>query len=62
MLEQFDESNQKIKENIARLSWYMRGGASLTELYAMSGKDLAVIQKVIEDNLETAKKTGQPFW
>jgi hypothetical protein len=62
MLEQFDKDNDKIKHNVARISWYMRGGASLSELYEMGMSDQKILSNVIEENLETAKKTGQPFW
>jgi hypothetical protein len=40
----------------------MRGGLSLTEAYDTSPEDREVLTKLIEDNLETAKKTKQPFW
>jgi hypothetical protein len=44
------------------MCWFMRGGLSLTEAYETSPEDREVISKLIEDNLETAKKTKQPFW
>jgi len=40
----------------------MRGGLSLSEAYDTSPEDREVITTLIEDNLETAKKTKQPFW
>jgi hypothetical protein len=40
----------------------MRGGLSLTEAYELSPEDRDVIIKLINENLETAKKTNQPFW
>jgi hypothetical protein len=40
----------------------MRGGLSLTEAYDLSPEDRDVIIKLINENLETAKKTNQPFW
>ena len=40
----------------------MRGGLSLTEAYDLSPEDRDVIIKLINENLETAKKTNQPIW
>lgn len=40
----------------------MRGGLSLTEAYELSPEDREVIVKLVNENLETAKKTNQPFW
>ena len=40
----------------------MRGGMTLTEAYETSPEDREIIGKLITDNLETAKKTNQPFW
>lgn len=40
----------------------MRGGMSLTEAYETSPEDREVLVKLINENLETAKKTNQPFW
>ena len=44
------------------MCWFMRGGMSLTEVYETTPEDREVITQLIEDNLETAKKTKQPFW
>lgn len=40
----------------------MRGGLSLSEAYELSYEDREIMSKLIEENLETAKKTGQPFF
>jgi hypothetical protein len=40
----------------------MRGGLSLSEAYESTPEDREVITKLIEENLETAKKINQPFW
>ena len=40
----------------------MRGGLTLSEAYDTSPEDREVMYKLIEENLETAKKTNQPFW
>jgi hypothetical protein len=40
----------------------MRGSLSFTEAYETTNEDREVIIKLIEDNLETAKRLNQPFW
>jgi hypothetical protein len=44
------------------MCWYMRGSVSLSEAYDLSPEDREIIHNIIKDNLETAKKTNQPFW
>tara|TARA_B000000609_G_C24094816_1_gene305033 strand:- start:433 stop:555 length:123 start_codon:yes stop_codon:yes gene_type:complete len=40
----------------------MRGSISLTEAYDLCSEDREMINEIIKENLETAKKTKQPFW
>ncbi len=48
-----------MKLNIARTAWYMRGGVTMSELYAMSQSDYQFFNLVIEDNIELSKKSHQ---
>jgi len=57
-----ENSVKQFKFDLSRLCWYMRGGLTLSEAYELSHEDRQVISQLIEDNLETAKKTGQPFF
>lgn len=43
-------------------AWYMRGGLSLTDAMNLSPTQREMVSKLISDNLETTKKTGQPFF
>jgi len=40
----------------------MRGGLSMSEAYETCPEDREVMFKLIEENLDTAKKINQPFW
>ena len=40
----------------------MRGGLTLEEAYAMGIEDREIIGKIVEENLETTKKSGLPFF
>lgn len=51
-----------IKYNAQKLSWYMRGGISYNDIMNMSGDEITNLNKIIDDNLETTKKTKLPFF
>ena len=44
------------------MCWYMRGGVSLEEVYNLSSEDRLLINKIVEENLETTEKTKLPFF
>ncbi len=45
-----------------QLSWYMRGGATYEDVLNMSTSERKAINKMVEDHLETTKKTQLPFF
>ena len=40
----------------------MRGGVTYSEVSAMSPQEREIIGGLVKQNLETTKKTGQPFF
>ncbi len=40
----------------------MRGGVTLTEAYDMGPEDRDMVKKIVEDHMETTKKSGLPFF
>jgi hypothetical protein len=40
----------------------MRGGITYNDAMLMSLEDRKIINEIIKDNLETAKKSGMPFF
>lgn len=61
-LTQMDKEAKMIRENIIRMAWYMRGGATIADLMDASSEDREIISKLIKENLETTKKSGVPFF
>lgn len=53
---------ERIKSTALKLSWYMRGGISYADIMNLSMTDIDKINKLIEENLETTKKTKLPFF
>jgi hypothetical protein len=45
-----------------KMSWYMRGALSYTDAMNLSPQESDIINKIIESNLETTKKSGLPFF
>ena len=57
------ENNQKdIKLDLLKICWYMRGGVTYDEANTMSPEEREIVGKLVKENLETTKKTGQPFF
>ena len=57
------ESQQKeLKHELVKISWYMRGGLTYSEANALSPTEREIIANLVKDNLETTKKSGQPFF
>ena len=57
------ENNQKaIKLDLLKICWYMRGGVTYDEANTMSPEEREMVGKLVKENLETTKKTGQPFF
>ena len=42
--------------------WYMRGSISIDEAFALGMQDKEIMNEVIEENLETTKESGLPFF
>ena len=57
-----DKEVKGLKEDMLKMVWLMRGGLTYSEIVNMSGPERGYINDLIKENLETAKKTGQPFW
>jgi hypothetical protein len=57
-----DNEVKNFKMDLYRLCWYMRGSVQLEDVMTMSSEDREIIGKIIKENLDTAKKTGLPFF
>jgi len=57
-----DNEVKSLKQDLLKMCWFMRGGVTYEEIVNMSRPEREIMGKLIKENLETAKKTGQPFW
>jgi len=61
-LKGMENSQKELKHELIKICWYMRGGLSYSEASALSPTEREIIGKLVKDNMETTKKTGQPFF
>ena len=62
LIDNMEKETADIKKSALTLTWYMRGGVQYTDVLNMSYEERAMINKLIEGNLETTKKTQLPFF
>ena len=62
IIEGMDKECNNIRHEALRMSWYMRGGITLDETFALTLEDRELIADLVKENLETTKKSGMPFF
>jgi len=62
LIDNYEKIVENIKNNALSMAWYMRGGASYEDVLNMSNSERKLLNKLIEQNLETTKKTQMPFF
>ena len=62
LLDNMDNEVKSVKRNSLKFAWYMRGGVSYEDVLNMSEDEREIISKIVEENLETTKKTSMPFF
>ena len=53
---------QNIRQEAMKMSWFMRGGLTYDMAMSLSVQEREIINEIINDNLETTKKSGLPFF
>ena len=61
-LKDFESQAKNLKLEVMKICWFMRGGMSWTEALNLSPDERAISAQLVKENLETTKKTGQPFF
>ena len=61
-LKDMENGQKELKHELIKISWYMRGGLSYSEAMGLSPTEREIIAQLVKDNLETTKKSGQPFF
>lgn len=62
LIDTYEKQTEEIKSGALTMAWYMRGGASYEDVLNMSNSERKTLNNLIEQNLETTKKTQLPFF
>lgn len=62
LVNSYERQSRAIKDELLRFCWYMRGGINYNDAILLSSEERKIISEIIKDNLETAKKSGLPFF
>jgi hypothetical protein len=62
LIDGYENEVNDIKKNALQMAWYMRGSVSYQDILNMSITERKHINTIIEQNLETTKKTQLPFF
>lgn len=61
-LVRLDKEIQEFKNELSRISWYMRGGVTVQELlHIYSADDRDSFYSVIKENIDMTKETKMPL-
>jgi hypothetical protein len=57
-IKRLDDNTKAIKDEVFRISWYMRGGVSSHDLlHVYSVEDRKIMGEIIKENIETTKQS-----
>ena len=62
LIDDMDKECVAIKKQCLSFSWYMRGGATYEDVLNMSVTERQAINDLVEEHLETTKKSQMPFF
>ena len=57
-----ESQTKMLRQELFKICWYMRGGVTYDEACGMSPAEREIVSTLVKENLETTKKTGQPFF
>jgi len=61
-LKSLESETKNLKMELLKMTWYMRGGLTWQEALNLAPDERELVASLVKDNLETTKKSGQPFF
>ena len=61
-LKDFENETKNLKLELMKICWFMRGGMSWQESLNLSPDERGIAAQLVKENMDTTKKTGQPFF
>jgi len=59
--ESYRKSLESLHKNLYKLTWYMRGGVSISEIHDMPANHIKHLNDIVNDNFELSKSAGVPI-
>jgi hypothetical protein len=57
-----DREVKALKEDCIRIAWYMRGGIPYDQALELGYDERIIVSKIIKENAEASKKSGQMIY
>ena len=61
-LKDLENESKNLKLELMKVCWFMRGGVTWQEALNLSQDERKVVSQLVKENMDTTKKTGQPFF
>ena len=61
-LKDFDNQTKNLKLELMKICWFMRGGINWQDALNLSPEERKIVSQLVKENMDTTKKTGQPFF
>jgi hypothetical protein len=62
LIQDYENQSRAIRDEALRFTWWLRGGLDYEQAMSLSSEDRVIINKIIEENMETTKKSGLAFF
>ena len=61
-LKDCESQAKNLKLEIMKICWFLRGGMSWNEALVLSPEERNIASQLVKENMDTTKKSGQPFF
>lgn len=58
ILQEYADEARAMEKNLVQITWFMRGGADIDQVYMMTPNQRKWALQLIEENIERTNKTG----
>jgi hypothetical protein len=62
LVSQMDKESKALRSELIKMTWFMRGGINIEQIYMMDPQEREIVVSLIKENLETTEKTKLPFF
>ncbi len=61
-LKDLESESKNLKLELFKVCWFLRGGVTWQEALNLSPEERTIVSQLVKENMETTKKSGQPFF